>query len=514
VNAPHQNEPREPKPPLLNRKGRRLSVLFIASEVAPFRKTGGLADVVGALPKALAERGIDVRVVMPLYAGIKWDELERLDGSLVVPMYTGPVRSAVRLGRLPGSDVRIYFIEHHRFFDRPYLYGPPGDAYDDNLERFSFFSRAAMELCKATGFIPDVLHSHDWQAALVPAYSNTVEWGQALHGSASVFTIHNQAYQGVFAPGGLFITGLGWEHLNSRELEHFGALNLMKGALYHSTLISTVSPTYCREIQTSAFGYGLDGVLASRSGDLRGILNGIDVGEWNPETDRHLPARYSHRDLAGKAQNKAALQQELGLPVEPNVPLFGVIGRLTHQKGFDVLAHSMQELLDWNLQMVLLGTGDADAEHYFGELSWQRGDKFRAVIGFDEPLSHRIEAGSDFFIMPSRFEPCGLNQMYSLRYGSVPIVRRTGGLADTVENYDEQAQSGTGFCFDDLTVESLRNTIGWALSTYHDRPQHFRGLQERGMQQDFSWARAAEAYEAMYLDAYQRRRGHAFIDGW
>jgi starch synthase len=501
-------------PRVVNRRGRPLSVLFAASEVAPFRKTGGLADVVGALPKALADRGVDVRVVMPLYGGIRWDELERLDGSLVVPMYTGPVRSAVRLGRLPGSNVRIYFIEHHRFFDRPYLYGPPGDAYGDNLERFTFFSRATMELCKAVGFIPDVLHAHDWQAALVPVYSNTVEWGKALHGSASVFTIHNLAYQGVFAPGAMFITGLGWEHLNAREFEHFGDLNLMKAAVMHSTLLNTVSPTYCREIQTPTFGYGLDGVLAGRGWDLRGILNGIDAREWNPETDVHLPARYSRQDLTSKAECKAALQRELGLPVRPDVPLFGVIGRLTHQKGFDVLAHCMQDLLEWDMQMVLLGTGDSDAESYFGELSWHRGDRFRAVIGFNEPLSHRIEAGSDFFIMPSRFEPCGLNQMYSLRYGSVPIVRRTGGLADTVENYDEHRDAGTGFCFDDLTVEALRNTIGWALSTYHDRPEHFRALQTRGMSQDNSWERAAEAYERLYLDAYARRRGHSFQDGW
>jgi starch synthase len=511
VNAEPNDEPNQRR--VVNRRGRPLSVLFVASEAAPFRKTGGLADVVGALPKALAQRGMDVRVVMPLYGGVRWDDLERLDGSLVVPMYNGPVRSGVRMGYLPGSTVRVYFIEHHRFFDRPYLYGPPGDAYPDNLERFSFFSRAALELCKATGFIPDILHAHDWQAALAPVYTNTVEWGTPLHGSASVFTIHNLAYQGVFAAGGMFITGLGWEHLNPHEFEHFGDLNLMKAALKHSTMLSTVSPTYCREIQTPAFGYGLDGELAGRSGDLWGILNGIDLDEWDPERDPHLPARYSHRDLQNKAECKAALQRELGLPVEPRVPLFGVIGRLTHQKGFDVLAHCMGDLLSWDMQMVLLGTGDPDAEHYFTELSWHHGDKFRAVIGFKDPLAHRIEAGSDFFIMPSRFEPCGLNQMYSLRYGSVPVVRRTGGLADTVENYDEQGGSGTGFCFDDLSVEALRNTIGWALSTYHDRPDHFRDLQTRGMQQDFSWARAAEAYEHLYLEAYRRRRGHDFAAG-
>lgn len=491
--------------------GRRpLSVLFVASEVAPFRKTGGLADVTGSLPKALAKRGLDVRVVTPLYAGMSWDHQERLDGSLAVPMYSGRTRAGVRLGQLPGSQVPVYFIEYHRFYDRPYLYGPPGDAYDDNLERFTFLSRAALELCKAIGFIPDVLHAHDWQTALVPVYANTVEWGGPLHGSASVYTIHNLAYQGVYAAGALFITGLGWEHLNPYEFEHFGDMNLMKAAIRHSTLLSTVSPTYCREIQTSAFGCGLDGELAARSGDLFGILNGIDTTEWNPATDRYLAQRYELGNLEGKAACKAALQAEFGLNIDPTIPLFGVIGRLTHQKGFDVLAQCLPRLLDWNLQMVLLGTGDADAEAFFSEWAWRRGDRFRAVIGFDNALAHRIEAGADFFLMPSRFEPCGLNQMYSLRYGTVPIVRRTGGLADTVQNYDEATGRGTGFCFDDLTGDSLANTVGWALSTFHDRPHHLRQLREEGMRQDFSWDRAAEAYEHLYLEAYRRRRGHPF----
>jgi starch synthase len=489
---------------------RPMTVLFVASEVAPYRKTGGLADVIGALPKALKARGVDVRVVTPLYAGMAWDQQERLDGLLAVPMYSGLMRAGVRLGRLPGSDVPIYFIEHHRFFDRPFIYGPPGDAYPDNLERFSFFSRASLELCKALGFIPDVLHAHDWQAALVPVYSNTVEWGQPLHGAASVFTIHNLAYQGVHEAGAMFITGLGQEHFNSQEFEHFGDVNLMKAALRHSTMLSTVSPTYCREIQMPEFGFGLDGVLGSRSGDLWGILNGIDTAEWNPETDLHLAARYGVTSMAGKAECKAALQRELGLPVAPNVPLFGIIGRLTHQKGFDVLAQCLPRLLDWNIQMVLLGTGDTDAEAFFADCARQRGDRFRAVIGFDNALAHRIEAGADLFVMPSRFEPCGLNQMYSLRYGTVPIVRKTGGLADTVQNYDESRGTGTGFCFDDLTPDSLTNTIGWALSTYHDRPEHFRNLQLQGMQQDFSWDRAAAAYQSLYREAYRRRRGHEF----
>ncbi|HVZ34259.1 MAG TPA: glycogen/starch synthase, partial [Polyangiaceae bacterium] len=390
------------------RRERPLKVLFVASEAAPFRKTGGLADVAGALPKALAARGVDVRVVLPLYGGIHWDEQEQLDGTLSVPMYTGRVRAAVRLGTLPGSNVRIYFVEHHRFFDRPYLYGPPGDAYQDNLERFSFFSRAALELCHALGFYPDVVHAHDWQTALVPVYINTVEWGGPLHGAATVFTIHNLAYQGVFEAGAMFITGLGGEHLNAGEFEHFGDVNLMKAALVHSTMLSTVSPTYCREIQTPAFGYGLDGVLARRQGDLRGILNGIDVTEWNPATDRHLPARYSAPDDPAKRACKLALQRELGLKEDARVPLIGIVGRFTHQKGYDVLAQILHWILGWDLQIAMLGTGDRDAEAFFAERSRERGDRFRAVIGFDDGLAHRIEAGADLFLMPSRFEPCGL----------------------------------------------------------------------------------------------------------
>ena len=487
-----------------------LKVLFVASEVAPFRKTGGLADVAGALPKALRHRGIDVRVVMPLYQGVKWAELERLEGTINVPMWWGTARAGVRLGKLPDSDVPIYFLEYNRYFDRPFLYGPPGDAYPDNLERFTFLSRGALELTKAIGFLPDVLHAHDWQTALAPVYLNTFEWSKPLHGTASVFTIHNLAYQGNFGSGGMFITGLGPEHYNEHEFEHFRDLNLMKAAIAHSTMLSTVSPTYAREIQTSAFGFGLDGVLAGRGGDLRGILNGIDVDEWNPATDHHLPATFDAKHLAGKARCKAELQQQMGLPEKPQQALFGVVGRLTSQKGFDVMAYAMEKILGWDLQMVLLGTGDQDAERFFAAVSAHRGDKFRATIGFDNTLAHRIEAGSDFFLMPSRFEPCGLNQMYSLRYGTLPLVRATGGLVDTVENYDEAVGGGTGFMFNDLTTESIANTVGWALSTYYDRPNHITAMRKRAMEQDFSWDRAAADYERLYLEAYSRRRKHPF----
>jgi starch synthase len=308
----------------------------------------------------------------------------------------------------------------------------------------------------------------------------------------------------------MFITGLGREHYNPGELEHFGAMNLTKGALYHSTLLSTVSPTYAQEITTGAFGCGLDGVLSWRHGDLVGILNGIDTDEWNPAADRFLPTRFDSDHLEGKAKCKAALQKEAGLAARDDIPLLGVIGRLTSQKGFDVLAHALDRVLGWDLQIILLGTGDADAERFFAYVDSHRGDRFRAWLRFDNGRAHRIEAGADFFLMPSRFEPCGLNQMYSLRYGTLPVVRATGGLVDTVANYDEVTGGGTGFMFHDLHPESLANTIGWAVSTWFDRPAHIKAMRRRAMEQDFSWARAAHQYHSAYLRAYERRRGHAF----
>ena len=496
--------PREPQP---------LRVLYVSSEAAPFAKTGGLGDVSGVLPRALRRRGIDVRVVMPLYAGIRWDALERLEGTLEVPMWWGRARAAVRLGRLPDGDVPVYFLEYNRYFDRPFLYGPPGDGYGDNIERFTFLSRGALELTKVIGFLPDVVHANDWQTALLPVYVNTVEWAQPLHGTATIYTIHNLLHQGVSDGGALFVTGLGREHYHPGEFEHFGTLNLTKAALRHATLLSTVSPTYAREIQTAQAGCGLDGVLRERRADLFGILNGIDTEQWNPATDPHIADRFTAEHMDGKRTCKAALQAAAGFAVDPRIPLFAVIGRLTYQKGYDVLAHSMDRLLSWDLQMVLLGTGDRDGEEFFGALSARRPDKFKAWLTFDEALAHRIEAGADFFVMPSRFEPCGLNQMYSLRYGTLPVARATGGLVDTVRNYQEATGEGTGFLFGDLTPGALADTVGWALSTWFDRPAHVQAMRRRAMGEDFSWDRAAARYEQLYLDAYRRRRGHPFATG-
>ncbi len=495
---------------LVGRPAAGLKVLFVASECTPFAKTGGLADVAGSLPKALRLRGIDARVVMPLYRGIPWDTLDVLDGALSVPIGGGTAHGRVRLGRLPRSDTPVYFLEHHHYYDREYLYGSPTDAYSDNVERFTFLSRGALQLCKALGWYPDVVHANDWQTALVPVYIDTVEWAQSLHGAASLYTIHNLAYQGVTDRGALFLTGLGPEHDNSNEFEHFGTLNLTKGAIAHATLITTVSPTYAREIQTPAFGYGLDGVLRRHAKDLFGIVNGIDPGEWNPATDPHLSARFDASDLRGKAVCKAELQKEAGLPVREDVPLFGLVARLVPQKGVDVLAHALDRMLDLDLQLILLGTGDPEAESFFAQVADERDDRFRAWLQFNNGRAHRIEAGSDFFLMPSRFEPCGLNQLYSLAYGTLPIVRATGGLADTVRGYDEATGRGTGFSFHDLTPGALFDSVGWAVSTWYDRPEHVRQMRLEAMAEDYSWQHAAAEYEKLYLLAYERRRGHPF----
>jgi len=487
-----------------------MKVLLVASECSPFAKTGGLGEVIGALPKALGNLGLDVRLVMPLYAGMPWHEFEPLEGVLTVPMWFGTAHARVRLGRLPGSQVPVYCLEHHGYFDRPHLYGRPPDAYPDNLERFTFLSRGALELSKALGFIPDVIHAHDWQTALVPVYVDTVEWAQPLHGSATVYTIHNLAYQGVYDGGAMLITGLGPEHYHAREFEHFGTLNLTKAALYRSTLLTTVSRNYAREIQTPAFGCGLDGVLTERGHDLLGVANGIDTEEWNPATDPHLPAHFDADDLAGKAACKAALQREAGLPVRPTVPVLALVTRLAPQKGTDVLAHALDRILAWDVQLVVLGSGDREAERFFAAQARSEPDRFCAWFPFDDARAHRVQAGADFFVMPSRFEPCGLGQLYAKRYGTLPIVRATGGLVDTVTTYDEASGSGTGFVFHDLAPGSLADTIGWAVSTWHNRPAHIEVMRRRAMRDDHGWDQAAREYVQLYLAAYARRRGHAF----
>jgi starch synthase len=490
---------------------RPLRVLHIASECAPFAKTGGLGDVVGALPKAQVESGVDARVVIPLYRGIDWSAQERLLHTLTIPMGGFTAYAGARRGKLPGSDAPIYFLEHHGYFDRAGIYGDDRGDFGDNVTRFSLLCRGAFALCRAEGFIPDIVHAHDWQAALAPVYVDTTEWGTPLHGAGTVLTIHNMGYQGMFSSEAMPATGLGWGHYNAQELEHFGALNLLKGGLMHANKITAVSPTYAREIQRAEHGAGLDGVMRARAHDLVGILNGVDVKVWDPSTDPRIAARYDASDLGGKAICKAALQREAGLPERADVPLFAVVTRLTDQKGMDVLVNILPAVLSWDIQIVLLGSGDAALERAFEVANSYRPDRFRGFLRFDDALAHRIEAGADFFLMPSRYEPCGMNQMYSLRYGTIPLVHATGGLADTVWNFDERTGNGTGFTMDTLSPKSLRDLMGWATHTYYHRPADIDRMRRRGMMQPFGWDRAAAAYRDVYEAAYAARRGHGFI---
>lgn len=485
-------------------------MLHVASECAPFAKTGGLGDVVGALPIAQRESGLDARVVMPLYAGIDWNALERLPHTLTVPGNGRTEFAGVRRGRLPGSDAPVYFVEHHGYFDRGGIYGDKSGEFSDNLSRFSFLSRAGFAVARAEGFVPDVIHAHDWQTGLVPAYVNTVEWGTPYHGAATVLSIHNMGYQGMFAHDAFPSSGLGWEHLNEGEFAHRGAVNLLKGGLAHATRIAAVSPSYAQEILGDEHGAGLQHFLRHHARKVSGVLNGIDARVWNPATDRHLAANYDEHDLSGKAVCKAALQRESGLPVRADVPIFGVVSRFTSQKGLDYLVSILPQLLQWEIQIVVVGTGDKSLEHAFRIAARARPDKMASFLTFDDALAHRIEAGADFFLMPSRYEPCGMNQMYSLRYGTLPIVNRTGGLADTVWNFREETGEGTGFVLSHLSSDALYGTMGWATRLFYERPEAIDRMRRVGMSQDFGWVRAARRYEDLYLSAYAERRGHGF----
>jgi starch synthase len=483
------------------------SVLFVSSECAPFVKAGGLGDVVGALPAALRALGYDARVVMPRYDVVPLSRLERHPSPLGIPLGAGEAWAGVYESRIPSTDVPVYFIDHLQLFGRGYLYDPPGSNAGDNLVRFAALCRGALQLCKHLGWIPDVIHVHDWPTALVPIYLNTVEAHGPLARTASVLTIHNIAHQAKFPARDLPATRIPWSEFRPDGLEDMRGVNPLKGGIYHATKLTTVSPRYAREIRTREGGGGLDSVIRFRGADLVGILNGIDERVWDPKNDPATVAPFDAADLSGKAACKAALQRELGLAVRPDVPLLGVVSRLNEQKGTDVVLAALARILDLDTQVIILGSGDPGAEGYLHVRSHYGGDRFRAWIGFHDDLAHRVEAGSDIFLMPSRFEPCGLNQMYSQRYGTLPLVRATGGLVDTVENYDPATGAGTGFMLWDLSADSLVDTVRWAVDTYRARPEHFRAMQVRAMQKRFGWDVAAAHYGDVYEWAVARKRG-------
>ncbi|HBG06339.1 MAG TPA: glycogen synthase GlgA [Geobacter sp.] len=489
----------------------RLNILITASEAVPFAKEGGLADVAGALPKYLEARGHDVRVVMPRYYKVDRQRfhLRGLPGALVVPMgVIGDMYCGVSEGRIPGSDVPIYFLEHESFYGRESLYETDNRGYLDNDNRFIFLSRASLELCKMIRFTPDLVHAHDWHTAAVPLLMNTVYRHDAqLAQAASLLTIHNMQHQGSFYEGAMDVLGVGWEHFTFLGLEMQNQVNLLKGGIYHATLVNTVSEGYAREIQTPAFGWGLEGVVRERAGALSGILNGVDYDEWNPESDPHLAANYCAGNLGGKALCKRELQRALGLPERDDVPLIGMVSRLVKQKGIDTLAEAMPRLLELDIQLVLLGAGEPWAHFYFGDLAARHPERFACRIGYDNRLAHQIEGGCDFFLMPSAFEPCGLNQMYSMRYGTIPIVRATGGLDDSVQNFDAGTRSGDGFKFRDLNAGALFDTVGWAVHTWYRDPAAIVTLRRNAMAKRFTWDEAAAKYERLYLEGMRMRLG-------
>jgi len=490
-----------------------VNILLATSEAAPFAKTGGLADVSAALPVELARLGHEAAVILPAYRQARYcnQPIERLGIEFIVPVGSKMVSGRLLRSSLPGSDVAVYLVDQDQYFDRDGLYGADGKDYIDNCERFVFFCRAVMEAVRLLEIDVDVLHVNDWQTGLIPAYLEieyrTVPRYEQI---ATVMTIHNMAFQGVFWHWDTLLTGLDWKYFNWRQMEFHGKLNLMKTGLVFAHAITTVSPRYAQEIQTSPLGCGLEGLLQHRSEVVTGILNGIDTDHWNPATDTHLPANYTAESVIdGKRACKANLQEEVGLPVRADVPLLGFVGRLTDQKGLDLITEVIQRwVLREDVQWVILGTGQPQYHRLLEALAERFPQRVAARLEFSDPLARRIEAGADMFLMPSRFEPCGLNQMYSLRYGTVPVVRATGGLADTIVDLEQaggRSPPANGFSFREYNGAALEETLRRACEAYRQTELWHR-LIATGMAQDWSWARSAREYVRLYETTLDRVR--------
>ena len=483
-----------------------MHIAFAASECVPFSKTGGLADVVGALPRALAALGHQVSVYVPRYRQTKLADPQTVVRSITIP-FDDKYRfcSVVTAGSSAG--VKFYFVDYPQYFDREALYGSPAGDYPDNAERFALFSRAVLEASKVLG-VPNVFHCHDWQSALVPIMLRTLyAEDPAFREVATVFTIHNMGYQGLFPPDTLPLLMLPWELLTISNMEFFGQVNFLKGALVLSDFITTVSKKYSQEIQTTEYGFGLDGVLRDRAATVTGILNGVDYDESSPQTDKFTVAKYSPQDLSGKLKCKQDLLHAFGVAnadANSKVPVIGIVSRFAAQKGFDLIAQIMDRLALEEMIVVALGAGDKPYEEMFLRFNKQFPNKIAVKVAYDNAIAHKIEAGADMFLIPSRYEPCGLNQIYSLKYGTVPIVRATGGLDDTIEPWDARTGRGTGFKFSDYTGEALLATVKQALLAYRDSSS-WQMLMRNGMSLDFSWGASAREYGKIYERARQVR---------
>ena len=490
-----------------------MRILIAASEVTPFSKTGGLADVCGALPSELARLGHDVAVVTPAYRHVFRSglTLEPTGVHFDVPIGSKIVRGRFLRSELAGG-VPVYFVDQPDYFDRAELYREEGEDYPDNCERFVFFCRAALDSVTLLDRPVDLIHGNDWQCGLIPAYLE-VEYAhtRGYETMASLFTIHNMAYQGVFWHWDMLLTGLDWRYFNWRQMEFHGKLNLLKTGLVFADAINTVSRRYAEEICEPPFGCGLEGVLQQRRQSLRGILNGVDYGDWNPESDSWLAQTYSAATWrVGKGVCKRALQEELGLPIASQIPLIGMIGRLADQKGWDLTAEVIQSWAQTeDAQWAILGTGETQYMDLLSDLAAEYPGRVGVRLELSEALAHRIEAGADMFLMPSRFEPCGLNQLYSLKYGTVPIVRATGGLADTISDASgENLQAGmaNGFLFDSYEGTALENALRRACDTYRRAPNSWAQLVQHGMGQDWSWSASARKYEQLYQQTIEQKK--------
>ncbi|HMF90742.1 MAG TPA: glycogen synthase GlgA [Candidatus Angelobacter sp.] len=475
-----------------------MNIAFAASECVPFSKTGGLADVVGALPKALAALGHSVSVYLPKYKQTQLDEAKVLLPSVTVP-FDDQYRFCSVLDGGRHAGVQFYFIDYPPFFDREALYGTPAGDYPDNAERFALYSRAVLEASKILG-VPQVFHCHDWQSALIPVLLRTsYAEDPVFRGTSTVFTIHNIGYQGLFPPDTLPLLMLPWDLLAIDKMEFWGKVNFLKGALVFSDHITTVSRKYSQEIQTAEFGFGLDGVLRARAGSVSGILNGVHYSEWSPENDKLIVRLYSPANLEGKKECKYDLLRQFGIENTGNadLPVVGIVSRFAAQKGFDLIAEIADDLARLPLIVTTLGSGDREYQDLLLKLHRQFPEKFALKIAYDNTLAHKIEAGADMFLMPSRYEPSGLNQMYSLKYGTVPIVRATGGLDDSIEQWDAKTGTGTGFKFSGYSGSALLATIQDALKIFADRAA-WKKLMLNGMKKDFSWTASAREYVKVY----------------
>ena len=491
-----------------------MKILIASSEVVPFAKTGGLADVCGALPIELARLGHDVSVIMPAYLGIgdKGIAVEPTGVPLRIAIGSKTVDGELLTAQLPSSEVPIYFVRQDDYFGRAGVYGENGEDYEDNCERFVFFCRAVMEAIRLLPIEVDVIHANDWTSALIPAYLKIEGAGvPPFEQIASLLTVHNIAYQGTFWHWDMLLTGLDWKYFNWHQMEFHGNLNFLKTGLAFADAVNTVSPRYAEEIQTAPLGCGLEGVLSFRRDVLSGIINGVDYDKWNPATDEYLPTNYGVDDVVeGKAACKAALQSELGLEAQPNKPLIGIVGRLAGQKGLDLVMQLIQQSApEDSVQWAILGTGDPALEQQLRSQAIQYPQSISVTVDFSESLAHRIEAGCDMFLMPSRYEPCGLNQLYSLKYGCVPIVRETGGLADTVTDATEYALAAgtaTGFIFDEYSTQALGRVLQRAIDCFLHQKEQWHQLVTTGMNQDWSWAGSASEYADLYRQTIARRR--------